>query len=152
ISFRTFKNIVIMRFAITADHREFFKKNNYIEFENILPIDQINSLKKNAEETIAKRLNLPVNKLKEKTAPEIYQAGYDLWRDSEEIKKITQKQAFATVAAELFQTLPLRYGFDQYFAMFQCTAGSPYDVPSSLQEISCMHPLAGGLIFPLQDL
>lgn len=141
-----------MRFAITADHREFFKKNNYIEFENILSADQIGSLKKNAEETIAKRLNIPVSKLKDKTAPEIYQAGYDLWRDNGEIKKITQKQTFGTVASELFQALPLRYAFDQYFSMFRCTAGSPYDVSSSLQEISCLNPLAGALILPLQDL
>ena len=91
-------------------------------------------------------------KLKEKTDPEIYQAGYDLWRDNEEIKKITQKQAFAAVASELFQALPLRYAFDQYFSMIQCTAGSPYDVPLSLQEISCLNPLAGGLILPLEDL
>ena len=141
-----------MRFAITADHKEFFKKNHYIEFENLFSVDQRASLKKNAEETIAKRLHIPASRLKEKTAPEIYQAGYDLWRDNEEIKKITQKQAFASVASELLQTLPLRYAFDQYFSMLQCTAGSPYDVPSSLQEISCMNPLAGGLILPLQDL
>jgi hypothetical protein len=141
-----------MRFAITADHREFFKKNNYIEFENIFPADQITTLKKNSEETIAKRLKMAASKLREKTAPEIYQAGYDLWRDNEEIKKITQKQAFAAVASELFQTVPLRYAFDQYFSMIQCTAGSPYDVPLSLQEISCLNPLAGGLILPLEDL
>ena len=50
------------------------------------------------------------------------------------------------------QVVPLRYGFDQYFAMFQCTEGSPYDVPSTLQEISCFNPLAGALLLPLQDL
>ncbi len=141
-----------MRFAITADHREFFKKNNYIEFENILPADQVSSLKKNAEETISKRLKFSPSKLKAKTAPDIYYAGYDLWRENEEIKKITHKNAFATVASELFQTLPLRYGFDQYFSMFNCAAASPYDVPSTLQEISCLSPLAGGLILPLEDL
>jgi hypothetical protein len=141
-----------MKFAITADHRNFFAKNNYIEFEGILPLDQVASLKKNAEETLAKRLRIPAEKLKEKSAPEIYQAGYDLWRDSEEIKKITHKLAFATLASELMQIVPLRYGFDQYFATFHCNAASPYDVPSSLQEISCIHPLAGALLLPLQDL
>lgn len=141
-----------MRFAITADHREFFTKNHYIEFEAMLSSDQIASLKKQIEETIAKRLRISSEKLKEKTAPEIYQTGYDLWRDNEEIKKIAQKQAFASIASELMQVIPLRYGFDQYFATFQCNAASPYDVPSSLQDISCISSLAGGLILPLQDL
>src|SRR6267154_34687 len=141
-----------MLFSITADHREFFTKNHYIEFEEILPRDQIISLKKNSEELIAKRLRISPEKLKGKTAPEIYQAGYDLWRDDDEIKKIAHKQAFASIASELMQVVPLRYCFDQYFATFQCNVASPYDVPSSLQDISCINPLAGGLILPLQDL
>jgi hypothetical protein len=141
-----------MRFAITADHRDFFTKNHYIEFEEILPFDQVSSLKKNAEETIAQRLRIPLEKLNKKTAPEVYYAGYDLWRDHEEIKKITQKQAFASLASELMQAIPLRYAFDQYFATYQCSIASPYDVPYSLQDVSCITPLAGGLLLPLEDL
>jgi hypothetical protein len=140
-----------MRFAITADHREFFLKNHFIEFEEVIASDQVVSLKKNAEETISKRLRIPSTKLRDKTAPEIYQAGYDLWRDNEEIKKVSHKHTFAALASELLQTFPLRYGFDQYFSMTQCR-GSPYDVPSSLQDISCINPLAGALLLPLQDL
>src|ERR1700722_1447113 len=141
-----------MRFAITLDHRDFFTKNHYIEFEELLPLDQVASLKRNTEETLAKRLRVSSKKLIGKSAPEIYQAGYDLWRDNAEIKKITHKQAFATLISELTHIMPLRYGFDQYFATFQCTAASPYDVPSSLQEVSCISPLAGALLLPLQDL
>jgi hypothetical protein len=141
-----------MRFAITADHRDFFTKNHYIEFEEVLPMQQVVSLKKNVEMTLAKRLRIPAGKLQGKTAPEIYQAGYDLWRDSQEIKKITHKQVFATLASELIGVDPLRYGFDQYFATLQCQAASPYDVPFSLQEISCIHPLAAALLLPLEDL
>ncbi len=141
-----------MPFAITAQHRDFFFKNHYIEFEELLPLGQAAALKKNIEATIAKRLRIPPEKLNERSAPEVYFAGYDLWRDSADIKKITHKQAFASLAAELLQTMPLRYGFDQYFATYQCNVSSPYDVPSSLQEISCIKPLAGALLLPLQDL
>jgi hypothetical protein len=141
-----------MRFAITADHRDFFTKNRYIEFEGILPLDQAALLKKHIEETIAKRLRISPEKLQEKNAPELYFSGYDLWRDNEEIKKIAHKQAFASLASELMQTVPLRYGFDQYFATYKCNAASPYDLPFSLQDISCIYPLAGGLLLPLQDL
>lgn len=140
-----------MRFAITADHREFFSKNQFIEFEEMISLDQITDLKKNAEKTMAARLRIPPEKLKQISAPEIYQAGYDLWRDNAEIKKITHKHSFAALASELMQIVPLRYGFDQYFAMTKCTV-SPYDVPSSLQDISCLTPLAGALLLPLQNL
>ena len=140
-----------MRFSITADHREFFNKNQYIELEELLPLDQVAILKKNAEETIAKRLKIPQEKLARSPAPDIYQAGYDLWRDCDAIKKITQKHSLAAVASELFQVVPLRYGYDQYFSMTQCT-GSPYALPVSLQEISCLQPLAGALLLPLHDL
>ncbi|MGC1878911.1 MAG: hypothetical protein WA347_05615 [Rhabdochlamydiaceae bacterium] len=140
-----------MRFAITADHREFFTKNHYIEFEELLNRDQVASLKKNVEETVAKRLRIPLAKLKEKSPPEVYQAGYDLWRESDGIKKIAHKQAFAALASELMQIIPIRYGFDQYFATTHCT-GSPYDLPLSLQDISCLNPLAGALLLPLEDL
>ncbi len=140
-----------MRFTISAEHRDFFIKNHFIELETLISPQQIEALYKHAEETVAKRLRLPVHQLKARPAPEIYQAGYDLWRDCEPIKKIAHKQSFAEIACDLMQTMPLRYGFDQYFAMTKCTV-SPYDVPSSLQEISCLSPLAGAMIVPLQDL
>jgi hypothetical protein len=140
-----------MRFSLTADHREFFNKNQFIELEEVLPLDQVALLKKNAEETVAKRLGVTVGKLSHRPAPDIYQAGYDLWRNSEAIKKITHKHSLAAVDSELFQTVPLRYAYDQYFAMTHCTS-SPYALPVSLQEISCLQPLAGALILPLHDL
>lgn len=140
-----------MRFSITADHKEFFKKNQYIEFEAILPLDQIATFQKNAEEIIAKRLHIPKEKLSLKSAPEIYQAGYDLWRESAPIKRITHKHSLAAIASELFETIPLRYGYDQYFAMTQCTH-SPYAMPVSLQDVSCLQPLVGALLLPLHDL
>jgi hypothetical protein len=140
-----------MRFAITSDHREFFSKNHFIEFEGLIPLAQINSLKTQAEETVALRLRIPTQKLKERPAPEIYQAGYDLWRDSESLKKITHKHSIAQLVSELTQIIPLRFAFDQYFSMTKCTV-SPYDVPSTLQDISCLSPLVGGVILPLHDL
>ena len=140
-----------MRFSITADHRDFFAKNQFIEFEGMLTSEQAAALKKNAEETVAKRLKLSPEKLKQSPAPQIYQAGYDLWRDSDQIKAVTQKNSFASLAAELSQSLPVRYAFDQYFSTTKCTV-SPYDVPFTLQEISCLKPLTCALLLPLQDL
>ncbi len=138
-----------MRLAITPDHKEYFKKNQYIEFEGLLSPAQVAALKKNAEETLSSRLKLPTAKLKEKPAAELFQAGYDLWRNNETIKKTVQKKDFALLASELFEILPIRLAFDEYI---HTTQGSPFQEAWSLQETSCLSPLAGALILPLEDL
>ncbi|MBS0603813.1 MAG: hypothetical protein JSS60_02115 [Verrucomicrobia bacterium] len=140
-----------MRFALTADHREFFNKKSYIEFEQMLSSDQIAALRTNADEALAKRLRLPVAKLADKSSAELFQAGYDLWRDNDAIKKVVHKNAFATLASELFQITPIRSGFDQYIITSKGTA-APFAQAFSLQDSCCLSPLAGALILPLDDL
>lgn len=140
-----------MRFAQTADHREYFSKNNYIEFEEVLPVGQVSTLKKNAIETMEKRLHLPFSKFVSRPPQEVLLAGHDLWRSSDAIKKIAHKNAFATIASELFQIVPLRMGFDQLFLIEKNNA-SPFSQTYSLQDTSCLSPLAGALILPLDDL
>ena len=140
-----------MRFSLTADHREFFNKNNYIELQGILPLAQVASLKKHAIEALEKKLNLSFAKIQKKPSRELFLAGYDLWRSSDPIKKIVHKNAIATVASELFQTFPLRFGFDQYFLIDENSI-SPFAENFTLQETSCLSPIAGALILPLEDL
>ncbi len=140
-----------MRFAVTADHRVFFSKNNYIEFENLLSAAQVADLKKHAEQTLANRLRLPLHKLEIRPSAELFQAGYDLWRDSDTIKKSTHKQGLASLASELFQIVPIRFGFDQYFFTTR-DSPSPFAQASTLQELSCLSPLCGALILVLEDL
>jgi hypothetical protein len=140
-----------MRPTITPDHRSFFTKNNFIELEGLLPLDQIASLNINCPEAIAKRLKIPFWKLDEKTGIELFKAGYDLWRDSNPIKAILHKNNIATVASELFEVLPLRFGFDQYIATTK-DASTPFSEPLPLQDTCCLSPLAGALILPLHDL
>ena len=140
-----------MQFALTPDHREFFNKNSYIELEGLLLADQIALLRKNADETLSSRLRLPAAKLNELQAVDLFKAGYDLWRDNETIKKTTQKKALAALASDLFQTLPIRLAFDEYIYTSK-SAAAPFSQAFSLQETSCLSPLAGALILPLEDL
>ena len=60
------------------------------------------------------------SQLKATTGIDLFREGYDLWRDSESFRKMTQKQTLLNVAAELFEKWELRIAFDQYFS----TAGS----------------------------
>lgn len=139
-----------MRFAITADHLNFFSKNHYISFEGLLPVDQVDTLRAEAENALANRLQTDPSKLPLKPSAEIYRAGYDLSRESEAIQKITRKHALATLASELFQTVPLRYGFDLY--IISSTPPTSPIAPSTLQESTSLRPILGALILPLKDL
>jgi hypothetical protein len=140
-----------MRFAVTADHRDFFSKKNYIEFENLLSAAQAADLKNHAEQTLANRLRLPLHKLADRPSTELFKAGYDLWRDSDPIKKATHKHGLASLASELFQIVPIRLGFDQYL-LSSPGSPSPLSQASTLQELSCLSPLSGALILVLEDL
>ena len=140
-----------MRFALTADHKEFFNKKGYIEFQEMLSAPQVAALTLNADETLAKRLRLPVSRLKEQSSAALFQAGYDLWRDNEAIKATVHKNNFALLASQLFQTPAIRCGFDQYIVTAKGTA-APFSQPFALQETSCISPLAGALLLPLNDL
>src|SRR5579863_3768855 len=140
-----------MPFALTADHCAFFSKNQFIEFEELLPQTQVATLKKDVEEALAARLKIPVAQLGKRPASELFLAGYDLWREKDAIRKTTQKNVLIKLALELFQTQRLRYAFDQ---IIYTTQGIPSSLsaPCTLQEISCLHPLTGALILPLEDL
>ena len=136
-----------MRLAISPEHRDFFHKNQFIAFEELLPLDQIAALSKQTQEVIAHRLHTTPSKLAHRTSLEIFQMGYDLWRDSDTIKKTTHKNILAAIASDLLQILPIRYGFDQYI-----TTGKSLLPPCTLQQISALSPLAGALLITLKDL
>jgi hypothetical protein len=134
-----------MRFIFTLEQRDFFRKHRFIEFEGLLASEHIAYLNQKTEEIIEQRLQLPLSKW---DAISLYKAGYDLWRNDDAIKKATQKLSIVHIASELFETSPLRLAFDQL-----CIAGSPspYKGALSLSEISSIKPLAGGILFLLED-
>lgn len=140
-----------MRLALSADHKEFFLKNNYIEFEELLSPAQAEELRKNADEALASRIRISATKPGYSPAKAAFHAGYDLWRDNAAVKKAVHKKEFALLASELFQTLPLRCAFDQYLSTAQ-TSASPFSEGATLQESSCLTPLAGALFLVLEDL
>src|SRR5690348_11119686 len=140
-----------MRFVFTPDQREFFRKNHYIEFEGLLSSSQAEHLDKKAEEILTRRLKLSLEKLNTASSLSLYKAGYDLWREEESIKKATQKLSIAHIAAELFDTTPLRVAFDQ-LCMINKAEPPPFSTALSLVQVSSVKPLAGGVLFLLKDL
>ncbi len=139
-----------MRFAFTLEQRDFFGKNRFIEFEGILSSSQAALIEKQAKELLFRRLGIPSSQWDTLPPLSLYKAGFDLWREAVTIKKATQKLPIAHIASELFNTDPLRIAFDQF--CITCFSASPFEKSLSLTEISSIKPLAGGILFLLEDL
>lgn len=135
-----------MRFALAAEHREYFKKNRFIEFDALLSEGEAAMLDKHAEAAAAKRLKAEPDKLNRKSPSELYAAGRDLWRDDPAIKKISLNSRFAEIAAALFNKKSLRIAYDQYLRF-----PSPFAHPVTLQGISSFQYIASGVIIRLRE-
>ena len=77
-----------MRFATSPEHRSFFSKQHFIEFEGLLSAAECAYL---------------LLKKKER----------DLWKKDPFVKKIVLRSQFAEIAAELSNQRKLRIGFDE---------------------------------------
>ena len=121
-----------MRIATNLEHRDFFSKNHFIEFEKLISAEDCAFL-------LAK-------------TPE-----RDLWRKNPQIKKITLSSKFAEIAASLAKKNSLRLAYDERLpAHFQ--APHPLGETTCLKHLSISLLLilsgekAGNGIFFLPDV
>ena len=134
-----------MRFKITGSHREFFQRNGYIELEALLTFEEVCLLSSAADKLLEKRLS---NQIEFKSAEELYRVGHDLWREDETLRKKILSHTFAEIGAELFKKPSLHIAYDQLFRTGS-KPGFPQKLPSTLNEISSIYPLAGALLIHL---
>lgn len=134
-----------MRFALDPQHREFFRKNHYIEFEELLEPSDIEPLKQAIDTILEKRLQ----KLSDTRNPrELFQVGRNLYLDDPLLKRTVLHRKFGELAAALFEEKTIRLAYDQALCT-KVIPGPVFTLPHSLQQISCFQPLAGGLILRL---
>lgn len=134
-----------MRFKIAGPHREFFQKNGYIELESMLTPEEIALLASSADRLLEKRLS---DQIEFKSAEELFRVGHDLWRDDEVLRKKILSHNFAEVGAELFKKNSLHLAFDQLLRTGS-KPGFPKQLPSTLNEITSIYPLAGAVLIHL---
>ena len=131
-----------MRFALNSDHKDFYSKNSFIEFDELLTPDSLASLQSDIETTLSHRLKIPSSRLHEQPLKALFDAGFDIWRDSSTFKKTLFKSTVSEIAAQLFEESFLRIGFDQYIDT--ASGSSPLLTSSlSLNDLSCAKPLMG---------
>lgn len=104
----------VMKKTIASEHREFFNKNGFIEFADLLKPDQCNRLYQDIRQALMNRLKLSTHASLERQLPAtLYKNGRDLWRELPGLKKTIFDLSLVEVAWELCQEKPIRIAFDQ---------------------------------------
>lgn len=140
-----------MKFSIAKEHRDFFQKHGFIEFEKIFNETQITDLNSAIDYAISKKVN------KEHLMSEqLFQEGRDLWRYNEQLKKLISHHSLVEVMAQLFDIKPIRLGYDQLFPSISSSLLGSYEAyikkpPLSLVEISSVKGILGGALISLSE-
>ncbi len=137
-----------MRFKIIGEHRAFFNENGYLELESVLSPEDITLLSSSTDKLVEKRLS---DQLEFRSAEELYRVGRDLWREDEAIRKKVLSHNLAELAADLFKKKTIHVAFDQLLRTGS-KPGFPGQLPSTLNEISSIFPLAGAILIHLSGL
>jgi hypothetical protein len=144
-----------MKFAVDSNHRDYFHKNQAIEFDALLTEKQVKLLASHIKLALSARLNS-----NNSISPENnFLAGRDLFRLDPIIRKIVIQKHLAEIASELIDQKPLRLGYDQ-FIPFPPTQQildhhqSPYchllNSTPTLQEMSSLQGVLCGLLICIE--
>lgn len=150
-----------MKFAIAKEHRDFFQKKGWVEFENFLTSLQVKTLNQAIDHVLALSLKIKEHELRKASPQDCFLKGHDLWRKDKTIQKIAHSPHFAEIGSELIQKKPLRLAYDQLlpyqeenqeiFSKSSCSYNKFLNQVNSLETVSCIRGMACGLIIALKD-
>jgi len=149
-----------MKFSVAYEHRQFFSKQNYIEFDELLTCTHCSELTKAIDITLAKRLSVDEVSVSKQPADKVFKVGRDLWRTNDHVKKLVMQPHLSAIAADLVQTKDVRLGYDLLFPelsrRFTLTHGERkledfLSKTHSLNEMSCLDGIACGLLICLSE-
>ncbi len=134
-----------MRFKINNDQLTVFKKQKFIELEDFFSLHQLGDVFSHIQQLLSKRLR----HLTETSSPiELFRAGHDLWRDDPLLHRFVCNRGIADLVSELTQQQKISLAFDQILQT-SSQIGLPEATPLSLQQKSCIQPLAAGVLIRL---
>lgn len=142
-----------MKFAVVKEHRDFFRKNQRIEFDGLLSPSQCEKFVEAQRSVLSDRLNVTNSETAALSMEKVYMTGRDVWRGSSVLKKLILQDALAAAAAELIELKPLRIAYDQLIPPRSTFSGPAKDLcldwfatPKTLKEISCIQGVLCGLM------
>lgn len=149
-----------MKFAITADQRQYFHQHQLLELESLLTAPQIKSLTSAIEASVFKKKDSPTVKYINLPVDELFMAGHDVWRTDPVVAKIVTDVNYAEIAGELTSSRLLRLGYDQWFPSNpveprkSSEKSAYYKMLSktvSLRNVCCLQGVRCGLMLCLSD-
>lgn len=145
-----------MKFVLSGEHKEFFRKQHHIEFEGLIQASHLSDLNRGIDKALSERLNITPSQLRHLNSQKIYNVGRDLWRICEQLKKVVLHPKLAEIASELVHMRPLRIGYDQLLSGVSAEVGEPDATYASLlkqsiaiNQTSCLSRVACGLMICL---
>lgn len=147
-----------MKFAVDSAHRDFFKNNLAIEFQEFFTADQIQHLREQLMSSLKQRLKEKGVAFDKATSEQLYLTGRDLWRSSADLRKFVAQSKLADIAADLLEERQIRLGYDQYVPLppsHQEKLDSAYHSllrsELTLNSASCIQGILCGAMIALQD-
>ncbi len=150
------------KFAIANEHHLHFERQQLLELEGVIPMDQILQLQLSLDNTL-KLSMAEYGKWSAQPLPdELFLEGRDLWRKNDAAKRIVWDKQLVGIASELMRKRFIRLGYDQFLL-----GGPLKEVPkdakdellgarslllmqqTNLEDISCIRGTLCGLIICL---
>lgn len=145
-----------MKLSIDKAHKDFFQKEGWIAFDDLLSEAQLRQLNQTIDEALKVRFDLPIDKVNTLKTQELFAKGRDLSRFNQKLRKIVTQPNFAEVACELVEIRSVRLGYDQLIPAEVPNPFSPkesytlfIEQATTLAEISCVKEVVAGLLICL---
>lgn len=144
-----------MKFATAKEHRDFFQKQGWIEFDEFLTSQQLEKANLWIDQALAMRQNIPIEKLHFLSSEKLYLNGHDLWRTNQNLLKLATQPRFVKIVSELIDKKPLRLGYDQFLPVHKKVEGGEQtyshflEQTANLETISCLREILCGMIWNL---
>lgn len=132
-----------MRIHLTADQHAFFRKNRFLELEDVVPLEVAQA----ASDAIDHQLG--AQSLGRISPTRAYQQGRDLWRRDEAVKRVSCFRPLAELCSELSGVRTIRIAYDQ---LLRTGANDQEAVPlvnTDLNSISSIQQIDGAVVVRL---
>jgi hypothetical protein len=104
-----------MNFALDRKHRDFYRKERWIELEGLLSEAQAHTLLNDIHIATSERTKTGKPSSATWRAEMQFLNGHDLWRAMPSLKKVVLSKSLAEAASSLIEQKPLRIGYDQVY-------------------------------------
>lgn len=149
-----------MKFVLAKEHRDFFTKKGWIEFEGVFSDTFIDQTNQQLYLSIAQRLGVPSDQLHKHPSEALFLEGRDLWRENPFLMKLVSHPQLASIASDLFQKKTLRLGCHQFFPakgilLTERNQKKIYNLfleqSATLEEVMSVDELVAGVMIALDD-